>query len=92
MVRVYHPTSYTWEAHAIINSVIHEYENPDEQDVNYNPFEWHDPWNLRIIYTPPEITSDSDTTQELSEEQYFTSESESISPEPWEWWSEQLFC
>ena len=89
MVRVYHPISYTWETQALINSIIHEYEDPDEQDINFNPFEWHDPWELHIINTPPEITSSS---QEFSDDQYFTSESESISPEPWEWWTEQLFC
>lgn len=92
MVRVHHPTSYTWETQAVINSIIREYENPDDLDVEFDPFEYHNPWEMHIIHTPSEVTPDSDTSQELSDEQYFTAESDSISPEPWEWWSEQLFC
>lgn len=90
MTHIYHPTSYTWETQAIINNVIREYENPDNQEIEFDPFEYHDPWNMHIIYTPTKI--DSDISQELSDEQYFITESEPLCSEPWEWWSEQLFC
>lgn len=87
MVRVQRPISYTWEAQAVINSIIREYEDPDDLDVEFDPFEYHDPWEMHIIHTPPEVTP-----EESPEEQYFESISEPMSPEPWEWWSEQLFC
>lgn len=87
MVRVHHPTSYTWETQAVINSIIREYEDPDDLDTDFDPFEYHNPWEMHIIHTPSEMTP-----EESSEDQYFESISDSMSPEPWEWWSEQLFC
>ena len=92
MVKIYYPESMTWETQAIINSVIHEYEEPD-QEMEYNPFEWYDPWSMHIIHSPSEESQQQQDVTPSSEEEYFDVPSpDSFSPEPWNWWSEQLFC
>lgn len=87
-MKLYKPESYNWQMCAVINEIIRDYDHPSEEEVEpeYNPFERHDPWQMRIIYSPNE---EQEENLQLELE---PSEPLGMDHMDWQWWSEQLFC
>lgn len=91
-MKIYKPESYTWQMHALINSIINEYEEPTEDDqlyMDYDPFLWYNPWDMQLLRTP------STSSEELSDEDLIPlppAEPLNMNDIDWNWWSEQLYC